>query len=76
MLAELEEDHRRVIELLHFEQLPFAEIGRLLERSENAAQLLHTRSPLRLHQALDRYGSSWCWCADGAVRFSHRHGLQ
>ena len=56
-LEELDEDQHRALELRHFEQLPFAEIGRRLDRSANAAQLLHTRALLRLGQLLPRRAS-------------------
>jgi RNA polymerase sigma-70 factor (ECF subfamily) len=51
-LSELDEDQRRVVELRHFELLPFAEIGRRLGKTENAVQLLHTRVLLRLNKLL------------------------
>lgn len=53
-LSELDEDQRRVVELRHFEKLPFAEIGARLERSANAAQLLHARALTRLNRLLPR----------------------
>ena len=52
VLAELDETHRRIVELRHFEGLSFAEIGRALGRSENAVQLLHARIVLKLGQEL------------------------
>lgn len=51
-LAELDEDHRSVIELRYFEQLSFAEIARRMGRSENAVQLLHGRVILKLSDRL------------------------
>jgi RNA polymerase sigma-70 factor (ECF subfamily) len=44
------EDYRRVIELRHFEALPFRQIGEQLGRSENAAQLLHAQALTRLDE--------------------------
>ncbi len=55
-LAELEDDHRRVVEMRNFEQLSFAEVGKQLGRTENAAQLLHARVLLSLRDKLDRAG--------------------
>jgi RNA polymerase sigma-70 factor (ECF subfamily) len=52
-LAELPPEHRTVIEYRHFEKLSFGEIGRLLGRSANAAQLLHARVILELRRRLE-----------------------
>jgi RNA polymerase sigma-70 factor, ECF subfamily len=52
-LGRLPEDYRRVITLRHEEQLPFEEIGRLLERSPEAARKLWARAVERLHEELD-----------------------
>lgn len=51
-LERLPEDLRAAIELRHFERLSFREIGEQLERSENAAQLLHSRALVRLGELL------------------------
>jgi RNA polymerase sigma-70 factor (ECF subfamily) len=51
-MTSLREDDRSVIELRHFEGLSFAEIGRRLGRSENAAQILHTRALVKLGEML------------------------
>jgi RNA polymerase sigma-70 factor (ECF subfamily) len=47
-LEQLPDDHRRVLELRHFEALSFEEIAPRLNRSANAVQLLHTRALVRL----------------------------
>lgn len=47
-IERLPDDLRTAIELRHFEQLSFREIGARLGRSENAAQLLHSRALVRL----------------------------
>ncbi|HJZ90219.1 MAG TPA: sigma-70 family RNA polymerase sigma factor [Gemmataceae bacterium] len=52
-LARLPEDYRRVITLRYEEQLPFEEIGRLLQRSPDAARKLWARAVERLHEELD-----------------------
>jgi RNA polymerase sigma-70 factor, ECF subfamily len=52
-LGRLPEDYRRVITLRHEEQLPFEEIGRLLQRSPEAARKLWARAVERLHEELD-----------------------
>jgi len=52
-LLRLPEDYRRVITLRHQEQLPFEEIGRLLERSPEAARKLWARAVERLQEELD-----------------------
>jgi RNA polymerase sigma-70 factor (ECF subfamily) len=51
-MTKLREDDRSVIELRHFEGLSFAEIGQRLGRSENAAQILHTRALVKLGELL------------------------
>jgi RNA polymerase sigma-70 factor (ECF subfamily) len=51
-LGELAEDHRRVIELRDFDRLSFAEVGRCMGRTENAAQILHHRALIRLGELL------------------------
>jgi RNA polymerase sigma-70 factor (ECF subfamily) len=52
-LGRLPEDYRRVITLRYQEQLPFEEIGRLLERSPDAARKLWARAVERLQVELD-----------------------
>ena len=52
-LERLPEDYRRIITLRHQEQLPFEEIGRLLQRSPDAARKLWARAVERLHEELD-----------------------
>jgi RNA polymerase sigma-70 factor (ECF subfamily) len=52
-LGRLPEDYRRVITLRYEEQLPFEEIGRLLERSPDAARKLWARAVERLFEELD-----------------------
>ena len=52
-LGRLPEDYRRVITLRYQEQLPFEEIGRLLQRSPDAARKLWARAVERLHEELD-----------------------
>jgi len=47
-LEELPQDHRRVLELRHFEGQSFEEVARHMGRSANAVQLLHTRALVRL----------------------------
>lgn len=58
-LARLSEDYRRVIMLRHRENLPFAEIGRILARSEKAANELWARAvrALRKEMRADDSGS-------------------
>src|SRR5262245_57615124 len=53
-LGRLPDDYRRVITLRYQEQLPFEEIGRLLQRSPDAARKLWARAVERLHDELDR----------------------
>ena len=52
-LRRLPDDHRRVITLRYQEQLPFEEIGRLLQRSPDAARKLWARAVERLQEELD-----------------------
>jgi RNA polymerase sigma-70 factor (ECF subfamily) len=52
-LGRLPEDYRRVITLRYEEQLPFEEIGRLLQRSPDAARKLWARAVERLQEELD-----------------------
>jgi RNA polymerase sigma-70 factor (ECF subfamily) len=52
-LGRLPDDYRRVITLRYQEQLPFEEIGRLLQRSPDAARKLWARAVERLHEELD-----------------------
>ena len=54
-LEQLDQDQRRAIELRDLDGLSFAEVGRCMERSEAAAQMLHARALLRLGKAL-RHG--------------------
>jgi RNA polymerase sigma-70 factor (ECF subfamily) len=46
-------DYREVIVLRHLEELPFAEVARRMERSEDAAQKLWIRALARLRKVLD-----------------------
>lgn len=50
----LSDDQRRVIELRHFDRESFAEIGRIMNRSANAVQLLHARAAIRLGEIVRR----------------------
>jgi RNA polymerase sigma-70 factor (ECF subfamily) len=52
-LRRLPDDYRQVISLRYQEQLPFEEIGRLLQRSPEAARKLWARAVERLHEELD-----------------------
>jgi RNA polymerase sigma-70 factor (ECF subfamily) len=52
-LGRLPEDYRRVITLRYQEQLPFEQIGELLQRSPEAARKLWARAVERLHEELD-----------------------
>jgi RNA polymerase sigma-70 factor (ECF subfamily) len=52
-LARLPEDYRRVIILRYQDQLPFEEIGRLLQRSPDAARKLWARAVEWLQEELD-----------------------
>lgn len=47
-VEQLEHEHQEVILLRHVEGLSFAQIGARMQRSENAAQLLHARALARL----------------------------
>lgn len=51
-MTALPEDYQRVIELRHFDALSFAEIGALMQRSDNAAQILHHRALIQLGELL------------------------
>jgi RNA polymerase sigma-70 factor (ECF subfamily) len=51
-LEQLPEEYRRVITLRHYEQLPFEEIGKRMERSPEAARKLWSRAIERLRQEL------------------------
>jgi RNA polymerase sigma-70 factor (ECF subfamily) len=51
-LARLPEDYRRVIALRYEEERTFEEIGRLLQRSENAARKLWLRAVERLQREM------------------------
>ncbi len=48
----LSDDHREVLKLRNWDQLPFAEIGVRLDRSEEAARKLWTRAVLQLHKLM------------------------
>lgn len=52
-LGRLTDDHRRVIELRNFESRSFEEIGRILERSADAARKLWCRAIEKLAGELD-----------------------
>ena len=52
-LERLPEDYRRVLTLRYLEGRSFAEIGRLMQRSANAARKLWTRAVERLQQELE-----------------------
>jgi len=52
-LGRLPDDYRRVITLRYQEELPFEEIGRLLDRSPDAARKLWARAVERLHEELE-----------------------
>jgi RNA polymerase sigma-70 factor, ECF subfamily len=52
-LARLPEEYRTVLRLRNWECLPFAEIGRQMDRSEEAARKLWSRAVLRLETELD-----------------------
>lgn len=53
-LALLPEEYRRVIELRNRDRLRFAEIGRRLDRSEDAARMLWKRALAQLRKNLDQ----------------------
>lgn len=59
-LQRLSEEHRLVIRLRNWDELPFAEIGNRLQRSEEAARKLWTRAveklQVELEQIVDRTG--------------------
>ncbi len=57
-IAGLPAEHKRLIELRHFEGLSFAAIGSAMNRSENAVQLLHARVLTGLGAALGREQSA------------------
>ena len=52
-LARLPPEYREVILLRHREELPFAEIGRRMNRSADAARMLWSRAFNRLAEELD-----------------------
>ncbi|MBC8871847.1 MAG: sigma-70 family RNA polymerase sigma factor [Planctomycetes bacterium] len=52
-LSRLSVDHREVIRLRHHEALPFAQIGRRMNRSADAARMLWARAFERLSLLLD-----------------------
>jgi len=52
-LGRLSDDYRRVITLRHQEELSFEEIGRLLQRSPDAARKLWARAVERLQEELE-----------------------
>ena len=55
-LESLSEDHQKVIELRHFEDLPFKAIGEQMGRTESAVQVLHARAVTKLGLALSGPG--------------------
>ena len=52
-LHRLPEDYRTVLRLRNWECLPLAEVGRRMNRSEEAARKLWSRAIVRLQQELD-----------------------
>lgn len=52
-LSSLSDDHRLVIQLRNWDRLPFAEIGRRMNRSEQAARLVWKRALEQFAAALD-----------------------
>lgn len=56
-LQQLSEEHRQVLRYRNWDELPFADIGRLLNRSEDAARKLWTRAVDRLQAELERITS-------------------
>ena len=52
-LGRLPDDYRRVITLRYQEQLPFEEIGQLMQRSPDAARKLWARAVERLQEELE-----------------------
>ncbi len=53
-LAEMPADQRQVIELRHFEQMGFADIGVAMSRSDDASRFLYARAVLKLARQLGR----------------------
>jgi RNA polymerase sigma-70 factor (ECF subfamily) len=53
-LAKLPDDYRRALELRNWERLSFAEIGKQLDRSEEAARKLWTRAVQALTQLMQK----------------------
>ena len=53
-LARLSDEHRLVIRLRIWDDLPFAEIGKRLNRSEDAARKLWSRAVEKLQAELER----------------------
>jgi RNA polymerase sigma-70 factor (ECF subfamily) len=53
-LARLPEDYRTVLRLRNWDGLPFAEVGRQMERSEEAVRKLWSRAILRLQEEFER----------------------
>ncbi len=56
VLAKLPEEYRRVIHLRHREHLSFADVGRAMNRSEDAVQKLWTRAIQKLREVLGAQG--------------------
>ena len=52
-LAELSEDHRRVIELRNLQRLPFNEVAEQMDRSRPAVQMLWMRAIKKLQEAME-----------------------
>lgn len=52
-IERLNPEHQETIELRDFEGLSFEQIGARMQRSANAAQLLHSKAMLRLGRLLD-----------------------
>jgi RNA polymerase sigma-70 factor (ECF subfamily) len=57
-LAELSEDHRRVVELYHLQGLPLAITAQRMVRTKEATSALLYRALKRLRERLDRSGES------------------
>jgi RNA polymerase sigma-70 factor (subfamily 1) len=55
-LARLSEEHRQVIRLRNREHLPFAEVAKAMNRSEDAVQKLWARAIQKLREALEAGG--------------------
>jgi RNA polymerase sigma-70 factor (ECF subfamily) len=53
-LARLPEDYRTVLRLRNWDGLPFADVGRHMERSEEADRKLWSRAILRLQEEFER----------------------